>query len=410
MATPSAMSFHDESRRVFRDIAMNKVKYNKQRWELNTYNRAFKGFPKTSTGSWNTPFGWAMNDNGKPFNPLPGASAQGARLKGGIRDNVNYPKVKQLLQQRARDMDFQDNPDIPVAVPMETLTDDDKLKLELNNTLLRIDDLVETGDYSPLTQDLWRKVVVLLATIAPKLDEYALNQQIEYWDNVYEGLNADIVEKGDASAQLKRNKIVRREYADAIRKYVVGMAGAVNRPEKERILLSKALLKEFGLTSTNVNKVIKDAKEKAAEEVARLIGPSLERDEMEVGEQPISEAVDEMEEGEGDEEEKEGTIETTSTAPARGSLPSAAFGPSPTIINAEKAKSLAKFDKLYNRSPVQPAPASDELDELYAIVAPRARNVRSRLQVRNAVRYLLTMDTPLAVALRRKIEELVPGS
>lgn len=388
MATPSAMAFHDESRKLFRDIAMNKVQYKKQRWYSNVIDRDFKGFPKTSTGSWNAPFGWTLNDNGKPFNPLPGASAQGARLRGGIRDNKNYPKVKQLLQQRARDMDFQDQPDIPQTMPLETLTEDDKLKLELNNILLRIDDLVETGEYNPLTEDLWRKVIVILATIAPKLDVNALNDQIDYWDNIIENMEGMVLEKGYAKAQMRKTAFSRLEYVRNIREYIVKMTGAVNRPEKERILLSRALLKEYGLTSANVSKILKEARDEANAYMEAYVDKEAERempeDEEEEDEEEEGTASSAMPTEEEEEEEDE-----------------------EDVID-EKALALARFDELFKRSPSGPGQASPDLIKLFRIVSPGASKARSRTQIKNAVRYLLSLDLPKSNTLRNKLEEILP--
>jgi hypothetical protein len=389
MATPSAVSFHNESRKLFRDMAMNKVEYNKKRWSLNTYHRAFQGFPKTSTGSWNVPFGGVMNDNGKPFNPIPGASAQGERLRGGIRDNRNYPKVKKLLQQRARDMDFQDMPDVPQAVSMETLTDEDKYKIRLNFLLLRINDLVETGEHKDLSEDVWREVAVLLANTLPTMNEGDLNDMLEFWDNLAGDVSFEVMEKGDAKELLKRNTFARYKIVYDIRNFVEEMVGRANNSEADKKMYARSWVRNMG-TAKYANRILDDAREYAddyfAENIAEPTG-WLGQPELE----------EEGADGNAELEEEEDVA--AQNADAESSIAVAPAG----VSDAKR-----RFNVLFARSPKNAGGASDDLMALYLIVKPRSRKDKSRTQVRNEVYYRLDLDNAMSEALREKLDELVP--
>jgi hypothetical protein len=396
MATPSAMSFHEDSRRLFRDAAMNKVQYNKQRWAHNIYDRVFQGFPKTSTGSWNVPFGGVMNDNGKPFNPIPGALAQGARLKGGIRNNENYAKVKQLLQQRARDMDFQDNPAVVPPMEVQSLTEEDKYKIKLNSLLLRLDDLVETGQISNISEDIWREIVILIANIAPVMTSAELNEMLDYWENIVSNSSMAILVKGQAEKQVSKPAFGRYVISADIYKFIKEMIVRESKPLKEKQLYARDWVRKSGFSGL-ATKILKQAREYADDWFDTIIRPELRPAEEDEGDDAIGimEGEDNAEEGadEGADEEGEEEEEEEAVAPAP---------------NAEYETAKRRFNYLFLRSPAGKGAASDELMELLLIVRPRIRTDKSRAQVKNDIYYLLNSAGAMGNALRERLAEQVP--
>lgn len=412
MATPSALSFHEDSRRLFRDVAMNKVKYKDHRWSLNTYDRAFKGFPKTSTGSWNVPMGYSLNDNNKPFNPIPGAMAQGARLRGGIRDNANYPKVQKLLKQRARDMDWQDNPAIPEPILAESLTDSDKYKIKLNALLIRLDDLMETGTRELATEDIWREIIILTANLAPTMTSEELNEMLDYWQNMVGDTALDIMAKGNAINMIKKGPFVRERISASIFRFIKEMIGKQYQSIQERQQLARAWVRSSGY-ATLANKVLKEAREYADDWIATMgdgsffglrepiLGDYREMDDGGVGDYvpprlPVGAPVGEEEEADAEEEDEDEVDDEEEAVAA------------PAVV---AGLSLAKrqFNYLYNRSPKGKGAASDALMELFLIAHPRSRTDKSRAQVKNDIYYRLDGDGAMANALKAKLAELAPG-
>lgn len=380
MATPSAMAFHEDSRRLYRGICMNSVKYYAGRNERRI-NPTYKGMVKNSTGSWNAPFVGSQDESMKPFNPMPGANVGSGVMRGGIRNNANYPKVKELLKQRAVDMEVQDNPEYPPPMPMESLTDEDKYKIKFNSILMRLDDVVETGDFGVLTDDLWREIVILLANLAPTMDITELNQLLEYWDNLVYSSSMDIVAKGEATQQLRRKPFVINRLISRIREFIKTMVGNVNRSEAEKRLLARTFVRKSGFSGV-ANDILREAKE-YADDYIESIGsqPSLAL-------VPLSEAVDI-----GDYEEEE-----VAQQPIEGQMPAV---PSEDI-------NLRRFIRLYNRSPPGSGAASPDLMSIYKAFNPRVRTTKSRTQVKNDVLWRLNSQTTAGEMVRRILAEKVP--
>ncbi len=379
---------------------MNSVKY-RQQHKVRIVKKGtftFDGYAPTSVGSMNVPVVGSHDESRKPFAPMPGITAQkprslrggfpflalasllpsvisaftgkGKKVKGGIRDMKNYGKVKSLLKQRANDMNFQDNPEAPPSVAPEALTEDDKYKIELNQLLTRISDLVEVGDTDPLTADVWRRAIALLAQTAPFYDAGTMSDMVEYWETMVQTINATIAEKGDDAERLDGSIFTRRSTIEAIYKYVVEMAGLMDRSENERVLASKSFLKQMGITQPTAKKILSDARQSADEYYSRYIAPGVERraEEERLGA--------EEEEADGEEGRAEAEEEEVDEADEG-------------IGAQQSALALRRLDRLYRASPKGAGDASDELMELFRIVFPASRVRRGALQVRNALRPIL---------------------
>lgn len=275
MATPSALGFHENSRQYFRKMLDEKLKYNAQRYYKNVVHPSFTGFPKTSTGSWNTPFGWT-NDFGKPFQPIPGSFAQGKpyyhveQVRGGIRSNESYPKVKKLLEQRSRDFEYQNNPELPpTPAPMEVLTADDFLKIELNNALQSLMEFAEGVTVQKISdfrevRDIMRRVAVILAQLSPRFSGSELQDQVGYWNDMKEMVDALLTEKGDADTQWKPTVYAFRDYVLKLQEFITKMFAGKEKSESERVMLAKALLRSLSITqatsSSELRKAVQEGK------------------------------------------------------------------------------------------------------------------------------------------------------
>ena len=438
MATPSALSFHNESRKLARDTAMNTIAYNKQRWYKNVIvGYKASSLPKNSTGSWNVPFGYALNDNGKPFNPMPGAYAPAGRMRGGIRSNASYPAVKKLLQQRARNMDFQDNPEVPEAIPFESLTDDDKYKIKLNSLLIRLDDMLETGSKEFATEDIWREIIILTANLAPQMTGEELNEMLRYWENIVDDTSLDILQKGEAFNLTKKTPFVRQRISASIYRFIKEMIGKQGASLKERQLLARAWVRSSGFSSL-ANKVLKEAKEYADDYVASMFPTATQPLLTPEGLPPVYYPIGGVPAEEYappeyvapapprrrrprlviEEEEEEEEEEAPPAQPARvrraeaeeaieGEEGEGEEGADEAPAESEVNIANRRLSTLVRRSPAGAGNASDELVELYRIVHPRATKALSRTIVENAVRPKLFSYDAITERLMERLAELV---
>ena len=419
MATPDVQRFYDERRAYSRGAVMNSVKYrqNHKAQLLVDGGSSFKGYPKTSVGSMNAMITDGNYDQStKPFQPLPGISAQNPRalrggfpfmalattllpsvisaftgkgqpMTGGIRDMRNYKKVQQLIQQRAEDMNLQDNPTLPPTTTLTTLTEDDKLKIELNSLITRIRDLVTTNDYDPLTADVWRRLIVLLARVVPTLDSADTQDFLDFFDNMAIELQLDIGEKGNRLEDVDFQMTTRFKIVEGIRDYLKKMVGLGDRPVSEKALASKSFLKSSGISQPSAKKILTESTQLATELATELVREqqrALEAQRL----QPANVVADNIpplvdEEG--------NVIE----APQLGA-----------VAQADNQRALSQLDALYNASSKQAKQASDELMYLYNIIFPTARTRRGALQVKRAVEDEIRNNRENRADLIRELEHL----
>jgi hypothetical protein len=205
MAAPDAMAFHAMKRADAVRNSQDRVKAIQETGYRMQHSPYLKGIPYTSTGSKTGLFFVNPDQSDKVLEPA---------LRGGVL-NKNRGAVEKMLKRRAENvvnmMLAQQNLP-PAEEPIETLTEEDSLKIELNQviqTLFYYASQSHSGvDYVKFVEQVY-KATRLVMRLLPVLDEEDIVEIIRIFDDVSERVEVLMDESNDDAEKYALFSLVR---------------------------------------------------------------------------------------------------------------------------------------------------------------------------------------------------------
>lgn len=311
MASPQNIAFHEQKRQEAVRNSHDRVKSIDQTFYRMTHSPYLKGIPYTSTGSKN-----ALSF----VNPDQSDKILG-HLTGGVK-NSNRPYLERLLKQRAIDLENirlaqQNLP--PVEAPIESLSEEDSLKLELATLLSGIQAFGTRSEYQKTFSENLYKIARIIIKLFPVLSNEECFEIIDNLDNLIEYIIVKIEEANVEDDYIVYTSI--EKVLKLIIKMLKDLMQNINLSEKDKKALAKSYFKELINPFKSINAIVgfeqKTIKPSDLEKVIPT-APAIEQEDEEApGEQVEGEERQEgeVEEEEGQEGEAEGEEQPVALTP-----------------------------------------------------------------------------------------------
>lgn len=251
MAVPESQSFHQQTRDILNSIALGGMKIDLQRGHRLTHP-TFKGLPFNSTGSMNRMGFMTKAENDCPLEDK--VLAGGARTQ---RAQEHYQKKLKGVAEWTRNQQLMKEglpPNPPNAEEFQ-LPLDESLRLELENLLTSLNNLIEVGDFGTLTMrefsTLPRVLIRYLGVTTDLNDLVRLTRFID--DTIFESISNlyDPSDRSNQSADLALREKAGNVFDNIVEpvvnliedymKYINDKWDGVN--EKNRLTALKAAIK-----------------------------------------------------------------------------------------------------------------------------------------------------------------------